>query len=102
ETAVLDLLRKNIAENSGIYLFPGALADVGSRSIVGSHRLLVEFLNELAEAVLAVFLLSLIRLTIFGARLTFVQLVGVLAAIATNVAYSIWYGFPWSYTLAYM
>jgi hypothetical protein len=124
ETAVLDALQKNIAENSGIYLFPGLWLEpnppdkdfaekiarypsgilmynaAGSRSLAMSHWLLVDFLTELAEALLAVFLLTRTRLTTFGARVTFVVLVGVLAAIATNVGYWNWYGFPWSYTLA--
>jgi hypothetical protein len=124
ETAVLDALQKNIAENSGIYLFPGLWLELeppdkdftekmsrypsgilmynaaGSRSIAMSHWLLVDFLTELAEALLVVFLLSRTRLTTFGARLTFVLLVGILAAIATNVGYWNWYGFPWNYTVA--
>jgi hypothetical protein len=124
ETAVLDALQKNIAENSGIYLFPGTWLEpnppdkdfaekmarypsgiliynaAGSRSIAISHWLLVDFLTELAQALLAVFLLSLTRLTTFGARVTFVLLVGALAAGATHVGYWNWYGFPWSYTLA--
>jgi hypothetical protein len=126
ETAVLDALQKNIAENSGIYLFPGLwlepnpphndFADkvarypsgilmynaAGSRSVAMSRWLLVDFLTQLAEALLAVFLLSRTRLTTFGARLTFVLLVGILAASATNVGYWNWYGFPWSYTLAFI
>jgi hypothetical protein len=81
---------------SGILMYNAA----GSRPIVISHSLLVDFLTDLAQALLAVFLLSLTRLTTFGARLTFVLLVGMLAAIATNVGYWNWYGFPWSYTLA--
>jgi hypothetical protein len=124
ETAVLDALQKNIAENSGIYLFPGLWLEpnppdkdfaekmarapsgilmynaAGSRSIAMSRWLLVDFLTALAQALLAVFLLSRTRLTTFGARLTFVLLVGMLAASATNVGYWNWYGFPWSYTLA--
>ena len=126
ETAVLDPLQKNIAENSGIYLFPWVWLEpdtsdkdfvekmarypsgiliynaAGSRSSVMSHWLLVDFLTELAQGLLAVFLLSRTRLTTFIARLTFVLLVGVLAAIATNVGYWNWYGFPWDYTLASM
>jgi hypothetical protein len=124
ETVVLDALQKNIAENSGIYLFPGLWLEpdppdkdfaekmarypsgslmynaAGSRSIAMSRWLLVEFLSELAQALLAVFLLSLTRLTTFGARLTFLLLVGVLTASATNVSYWNWWGFPWNYTLA--
>ncbi|MGH7981643.1 MAG: hypothetical protein ACREFF_00690 [Candidatus Udaeobacter sp.] len=130
EIAVLDALQKNIAENSGIYLFPwwepnppekkaeatnnfgekmarypsGILMynAAGSRLVTMSRWLFVEFLTELAQALLAVFLLSLTRLTTFRARLTFVLLVGVMAAIATNVTYWNWYGFSWNYTLASM
>jgi len=125
ETAVLQALQKHIAENSGIYLFPALrlqpdpnhkdLAEkiargpsgilmynaAGSRSLVIS-RWLLDFLTELAQALLAVFLLSQTRLTTFGSRLAFVLLVGLLAAIATNVGYWNWYGFPWDYTLASM
>jgi hypothetical protein len=131
ESAVLDALQKNIAENSGIYLFPGwrqpnppdkkaeatnnfaekmarypsgilMYNAAGSRSVTMSRWMFVEFLTELAQAVLAVFLLSRTRLTTFGARLRFVLLVGVMAAIATNVTNWNWYGFPWNYTLALM
>ena len=123
ETAVLDALQKNIAENSGIYIFPGLWLEnpphqdfvekvtrypsgilmynaAGSRSIVTSHWLWVEFFTDLGQGFLAVFLLSRTRLTTFSARLTFVLLVGILTASATNVGYWNWYGFPWSYTFA--
>jgi hypothetical protein len=132
EAAVLEALQNNIAENSGIYLFPatwlgpnppdkkaGATNDfaeslarypsgvlmynaAGARPADLSRWLSVEFLTELAEAVFAVFLLSRTRLTTFSARVRFVLLIGVVAAIATNISYWNWYGFPWSYTLAYM
>jgi hypothetical protein len=62
----------------------------------------IEFATEFLEALLAVFLLSQTRLTTFGARVGFVTLAGVLAAIATNVSYWNWYGFPAVYTAAYM
>jgi heme exporter protein D len=124
ETAVLDALQKNLAENSGIYLFPEIWLEpnppvkdfaekvarypsgilmynaAGSRPVAISHWLVVDFLTDLAEALLAVFLLSQTRLVTFGARLTFVLLVGILAASATNVGYWNWYGFPLNYTLA--
>jgi hypothetical protein len=35
-------------------------------------------------------------------RLGFVVVLGVLIALATNVEYWNWYGFPTNYTLAYM
>lgn len=42
------------------------------------------------------------RLATFGARLGFVTVAGVLAAIATNISYWNWYGFPTVYTAAYI
>jgi hypothetical protein len=51
---------------------------------------------------LAVFLLSRTALTGFGARVGFVAVVGVIAALATNVSYWNWYGFPGNYTAVYM
>ena len=130
ETTVLDVMQKNIAENSGIYLFPKRRLEpnpsdkkaeatnnyaeamarypsglliynaAGSRVAKRSRWLWVEFLTELAQAVLAVFLLSRTRLTTLGARLTFVLLVGMMAATGSNVSYWNWYGFTWEYTLA--
>ena len=129
EAAVLAALQNSIAENSGIYFFPNAAPGTnppekkaeartdfaarmarypsgiliynaaGSRSVEKSRWLLAEFLIEFVEALLAVFLLSLTRLTTFGARLGFVLLIGVMGAIATNLGYWNWHGFPWSYTL---
>lgn len=130
ETAVLDVMQKNIAENSGIYVFPARRLDAyvsdkqseatnnfaeamarypsglliysaaGSRVPERSRWLWVEFLTELAQAILAVFLLSRTRLTTLGGRLAFVLLVGIMAAIGSNVSYWNWYGFTSRYTLA--
>src|SRR5256885_8232701 len=62
----------------------------------------IEFLTELVEAILVLFLLAQTRLTSFGARVGFVTVAGMLAAIATNISYWNWYGFPKRYTVAYM
>ncbi|MGH7938454.1 MAG: hypothetical protein ACRD5Z_09165, partial [Bryobacteraceae bacterium] len=48
------------------------------------------------------FLLSITRLTTYVGRLGFVTIAGVLAAIATNVSYWNWYGFPAAYTASYI
>ena len=74
----------------------------GSRPLAMVRWLSIEFATELLETFLALFLLSQTRLTGFGARVGFVTLAGVLAAIATNVSYWNWYGFPTLYTCAYM
>jgi len=62
----------------------------------------IEFVTELLEAILVVFLLSSTRLLTAGSRILFVTIAGVLAALATNVSYWNWYGFPKQYTLTYM
>ena len=130
EIALLETLQKEIAENSGVYVFPGlrlpsnppdgktkTLDDLdqtvarypsglliynaaGSRPIKMFRWLSVDFLIELAEVALAVFLLSQTRLTTFVARVRFVLLIGIVAAIATNLSNWNWYGFPLDYTLA--
>lgn len=74
----------------------------GSRPLAMARWLSIEFATEFLEALLAVVLLSQARLTNFGARVGFVILAGILAAIATNVSYWNWYGFPAVYTAAYM
>lgn len=74
----------------------------GARPLMMVRWLLVEFGTELLEALLVIFLLSRTRLTSFGARVGFVTLAGILAALATNVSYWNWYGFPAIYTASYM
>jgi len=133
EQTILDAMQHNIAEKSGLYIFPGFglgpnptreqkneamkhMADnfarrpsgilmynaAGSRPIDMVRWLGVEFLTEVAEALLAVYLLSKTRLTNFGTRVGFMIVAGILAAIATNISYWNWYGFPTSYTLSYI
>ena len=83
---------------SGVLIYHPA----GTRPFKMVRYLSVEFVTELIEAFLAVFLLAQTRLTSFGARVGFVTVAGILAAIATNVSYWNWYGFPAVYTAAYM
>jgi uncharacterized membrane protein YkgB len=132
EAAVLDAMKSNIGENRGLYIFPGyglgrnatrqekseAMKHAGEKyannpsGILMYHppgRLLtmgkwlgIEFGTELLESILVVFLLAQTRLSSFGGRVGFVTVAGILAAIATNVSYSNWYGFPCIYTASYM
>jgi hypothetical protein len=74
----------------------------GSHPFNMGKLLSVEFLTELIEAFLAVFLLAQTRLTSYGSRVTFITVIGIIAAVATNVSYWNWYGFPGNYTAAYM
>jgi hypothetical protein len=62
----------------------------------------VEFATEVIEALLVVSLLAQTRLTTSVGRIAFVTTAGILAAIATNVSYWNWYGFPKRYTVSYM
>jgi hypothetical protein len=65
-------------------------------------QLVTEFLTEVVEALLVVFLLSQTRLESFGSRVGFVATAGVLASLPTNISYWNWYGFPTNYTVVYM
>jgi hypothetical protein len=67
-----------------------------------ARRLITEFITEMAEVLIAVFLLSQTRISSYGGRVGFIMLVGLAAVITTNVSYWNWYGFPGNYTLAYM
>jgi hypothetical protein len=83
---------------SGFFLYHPA----GSRPMNMGKFLTVEFLTELCEALLAVWLLAQTRILTFGGRLGFVTTAGIMAAIATNVSYWNWWGFPGAYTTSYM
>lgn len=132
EGTVLAALQSNLNDQTGLYVFPGTglgpdatgaqrreamkhmeeklagnpsgllMYHAPGRPVMIGRLLGVEFGTELLEAVLAVFLLAQTRLACFGARVGFVLVTGILAAIATNVSYWNWHGFPSTYTAAYM
>ena len=74
----------------------------GGRPLAMVRWLAVEFGTEFIESLLVVLLLMQTRLMTFGARVGFVVTAGILAAIATNISYWNWYGFPAVYTAAYI
>jgi hypothetical protein len=78
-----------------IYHPPGAKA-------LTSGQLMTEFLTELAEALLLALLLAQTSLATFASRIGFVTIAALMASITTNLPYWNWYGFPTSYTTAYM
>jgi len=84
------------ANPSGLILYrpPGATDGILQA------QLIEEFSKELAQTLIAAFLLSLTALGAYLARVGFVALLGVSAGISTNVSYLIWYNFPLDYTLA--
>jgi hypothetical protein len=83
---------------SGLILYHPA----GSRPMNIAKFLTIEFVTELLEALLAVYLLAKTRIFTFGGRVGFVTTAGILAAIATNISYWNWWGFPTVYTASYM
>jgi len=64
--------------------------------------LVVELGTNIFQVLLAVILLGQTRIVNFVGRWRFITIAGLLAAIGTNVSYWNWYGFPGSYTLAYI
>ncbi len=83
---------------SGLILYHPA----GSRPMNMAKFLSIEFATELLEALLVVYLLAQTRIFTFGGRVCFVTTAGILAAIATNISYWNWWGFPTIYTASYM
>jgi len=132
ESAVLNSMQSNIGDKAGLYIFPGlglgenASREEKSQAMKGMQQriaanpsgilmyhppgrqfafgksLAIEFSTELLEAILVIWLVAQTRIAGFGGRAGFVLVAGILAAIATNVSYWNWYGFPGVYTASYM
>jgi hypothetical protein len=99
QNAAMEKYSEKLEKNpSGLILYHPA----GSRRMNMGKFLTTEFITELVEAFLAVWLLAQTRIMTFAGRLGFVTVTGILAAIATNVSYWNWYGFPGNYTASYM
>src|SRR6266480_6702011 len=131
EDAVTSVLQTNLGDNSGFYVFPtggltpgatreqkqAAMKKAEEQMAAGAagvliyrpkrifnfpKRLIIQFMTDVAEALLAVFLLAQTGIRGFGGKVGFVLTTGILAAIVTNVPYANWYGFPKTFTLAQM
>jgi hypothetical protein len=132
EKPALNALQAALGESSGLYLFPGmglgpdataqqktaAMQDYGKKLAANPSGVLMyhppgatppaarmfitEFLTELVEAILAVWLMAQARLGSFASRFGFVLVLGFMASLMTNVQYWNWYGFPTNYTAAYV
>ncbi len=132
EQAVLNAMQAQLGTAHGLYIFPGmglgpnptrqqmndALPGYTAKLASNPSGLLIyhppgakpltpgqlvtEFTIELVEALILAFLLAHSRLTTWGSRLGIALLVGIMAAITTNLPYWNWYGFPTDYTLAYI
>jgi hypothetical protein len=112
EAAATAALSAALGDKDGLYLFPASMtAKSGPSGLLAYHKALTQMdaktlgsegVVEVLQAVLAAVLLGMSGVTGFGRRVGFVTLVGVIAAIATNPSYWIWYKFPTDYTAAYM
>ena len=99
QSAATEKYAQKLEKNpSGFFIFHPA----GSRPMNMGKFLTIEFITELCEAILVVWLLAQTRIVTFGGRLGFVIAAGIMAAIATNISYWNWWGFPTVYTVSYM
>lgn len=124
EAAVLDTMDKSIGDHPGFYFFPwvdqkdpkmmeksAALEKIHPSGLllyrpagkgmdgVPPSMLLKEFIKQFVEALIAAWIVSMIA---GGFALRWGAVIGIYAAtaIATNVSYWNWYGFPLDYTIA--
>lgn len=126
EAPVIAAMHTAMGEKSGLYFFPwvdmnAPDAMAKSAAAIAAHAsglviyhppgkgvsdmvlpMVVEFLKTLAITLIAAWLVSLTTITGFLCRTLFVTAIGVTMALSTNVSYWAWYGFPLSYTLAYI
>ncbi|MEY2505125.1 MAG: hypothetical protein QOG27_1405 [Verrucomicrobiota bacterium] len=99
QSAAMEKYPEKLEKNpSGFFIYHPA----GSRPMNMGKFLSIEFITELCEALLAVWLLAQTRIVTFGGRVGFITAAGIMAAIATNVSYWNWWGFPTVYTASYM
>ena len=96
-TSMQQQVEKLKTSPSGLLIYHPAGAPGMTMAMLGT-----ELLTEIVVSILAVWLLSKTRIASFGGRVGFVTVVGLTAAIMTNVQYWNWYGFPLSYTASYM
>jgi hypothetical protein len=131
ESPVLSALQASLGQTTGLYFYPGfgvpvnapreqrhaAMRDYGTKLASNPSGILIyhppgakalspgqlgtEYLTELLECLLVAFLVACAGLASYGARLGFVTVAGIMAAITTNLPYWNWYGFPTNYTVAY-
>jgi hypothetical protein len=122
EPMVLAHLQSDMDMRGGLYIFPSA--GPGDTSAAQARmakspsglmlyrpppargmeprQLIGEFLLELFETLVATALLSVTAIYGFAGRVRFFAGLGVLAAVATNGSYWLWYGFPAAFSLAAM
>ena len=132
ESGVLSAMQGSMADKTGLYIFPGlgvgknatreekneAMKQMQQRIAANPSGILmyhppgrqfafgkslaVEFITEVLQAILVIWLLAQTRIGSFVGRIGFVLIAGIMAAITTNVSSWNWYGFPGVYTASYM
>jgi len=132
ESAVLSAMQSSMGEKTGLYIFPGlgvgenatreqkneAMKQMQQRIAANPSGILmyhppgrpfafgkslaIEFSTEVLQAILIIWLLAKTGIESFAARVGFVLIAGILAAITTNISYWNWYGFPGVYTASYI
>jgi hypothetical protein len=123
EPAVLNSMQAALGNNDGLYIFPAMGPDndmtayahklalspsglliyraPGAKPLEPS-QLVIEFLTETLEALIAIWLLTKTRINGYLRRVGFFAVLGVICSLGTNLSYWNWYGFPASYTIVYM
>ncbi|HWA91566.1 MAG TPA: hypothetical protein VG889_16125 [Rhizomicrobium sp.] len=124
EQPVLNQMQTSIGDKGGLYFFPwvdmndpnamqkgaelekkypsGLLLYRGAGKGMGpdmTPMLIKEFAKQFVQAAIWAWIVSMLALG-FATRIGAVTLMGVSSAIATNVSYWNWYGFPLDYTMA--
>jgi hypothetical protein len=124
EAAVVQPMGGNIGAKSGLYIFPwvdpndpkmmdkynalvktspsGLLLYRPAGGLMGADMtpmLIKEFIKQFVQALIAAWIVSMIAAS-YISRTGIVTAIGVSTAIATNVSYWNWYGFPFDYTVA--
>jgi hypothetical protein len=118
ESVTVGNLASALGDKSGLYVFPSNMANGASSSAatvpggllvfnpetptsLQPRKLVVEFLTELAEGMIAAWLVAQTALAGYLTRVGFVGMIGLVAAITTNIPYWNWYTFPTTYSLGY-
>jgi hypothetical protein len=91
----------NMANKPSAAAGPFALVSFTPKAPTGLSpaQLAFEFFSELVEAILAAWLLAQAALSTYGARVAFVTVIGVVAAILSEAPYWNWYSFPLDFSL---
>jgi len=122
EAATITALHQSLGDKPGLYFFPFMASGGGAKAMAAQEakmktgpagilaytppgtsgltapRMITEFVLEVIESLLAAIVMA--SAAGFGRRLTLAAVVGVIAAMATNLSYWNWYGFSLDYTLA--